>query len=86
MKSMTNFGRSVMKLKAKSDIVYPYSNSAIYVNQSSAFNADKVWDSVVGGVSYSGPASAFVEDNVSVADYFNGMVSAQKSKWNQKVY
>ncbi len=86
MKSMTNFGRSVMKLKAKSDIVYPFSNSAIYVNQSSAFNADKVWDSVVGGVSYSGPASAFAEDNVSVADYFNGMVSAQKSKWNQKVY
>lgn len=86
MKSMTNFGRSVMKLKAKSDIVYPYSNSAIYVNQSSSFNADKVWDSVVGGVSYSGPVSAFVEDNVSVADYFNGMVPAQKSKWNQKVY
>lgn len=86
MKSMTNFGRSVMKLKANSDIVYPYSNSAIYVNQSSSFNADKVWESVVGGVSYSGPASAFAEDHISVADYFNGMLSAQKSKWNQKVY
>lgn len=86
MSSMTYFGRSVMKLKAQSDIVYPYSSEAIYINQSSAFNADKVWDSVVNGVSYSGPASAFVEDGVSAKDYFNGMLSAQKDKWNQMIY
>lgn len=86
MSSMTYFGRSVMKLKAQSDIVYPYSSEAIYINQSSMFNADKVWDSVVNGVSYSGPASAFVEDGVSVEDYFNGMTSTQKNKWNQMVY
>ena len=86
MSSMTTFGRSVMKLKSESDIVYPYSNSAIYVNQSSSFNADKVWETVVNGTSYTGPISAFVEKGVTAIEYFNGMMNAQKSKWGQKVY
>lgn len=86
MSKMTNFGRSVMKLKANSDIVYPYSSEAIYMNQSGQFNADKVWESVVGGVAYNGPAEAFYEGGVSVKDYFTGMYSSNKNKWNQKVY
>lgn len=75
-----------MKLKAQSDIVYPYSSSAIYANQSGQFDASKVWETVVDGQSYTGAAEAFVEGKVSVADYFNGMLEFNKSKWNQKVY
>ncbi len=86
MKSMTNFGRSVLKLKASSDIVYPYSSEAIYVNQSGQFESTKVWEAVVNGTSYTGPVQAFHENGVSTADYFNGMLKANKDKWSQKVY
>lgn len=86
MSKMTHFGRSVMELKQKSDIAYPFSGEAIYVNQSGQFNADEVWKSTVGGTVYSGPATAFYEDNVSVADYFSGMLKYNKDNWKQKVY
>ena len=86
MSVLTHFGRSVMELKQKSDVVYPFSNQAIYVNQSGQFHAGEVWKSTVGGTVYSGPATAFYEDNVSVADYFNGMLQYNKDNWKQKVY
>lgn len=86
MKGMTHFGRSVMELKQNSDVVYPYSSEAIYVNQSGQFHSTTSWDSVVGGTAYNGPVSAFHEDGVSAADYFKGMYENYKGKWNQKVY
>lgn len=86
MSVMTTFGRSVMELKQKSDIVYPFSTEAIYVNQSSQFDAGEVWKTMVGDTVYSGPATAFYEDNISVADYFAGMLKYNKDNWKLKVY
>lgn len=83
---MTHFGRSVMELKQNSDIVYPFSNTAIYMNQSGSFNADKVWQTIVDGTVYNGPATAFHEDGVSAADYFKGLLEYNKENWSMKNY
>lgn len=83
---MTHFGRSVMELKQNSDIVYPFSNTAIYMNQSGSFNADKVWQSIVDGTVYNGPATAFHESGVSAVDYFKGLLEYNKENWSMKNY
>lgn len=69
---LSPFGRSVLELQSKADIVYPFSTSPLYVNRQSQFTT---------GSSYrydernQYPATYMREYNVTAADYFNKMSS-----------
>ena len=72
---LSPFGRSVIELQQKADIVYPYSTSPLYVNRQSQF---------VAGASYrydernQYPATYMREHGVTAAAYFSKMCSYYK--------
>lgn len=86
MEKMTPFGRSVMELKQNSEIVYPFSKEAIYVNQSGSFQNFQMWNTLNGDIFYGGAALPFNEGKITAEDYFNGLTTYYKSVWGQKVY
>lgn len=73
---LSPFGRSVIELQKKADIVYPFSTSPLYVNRQSQF---------VTGASYrydernQYPATYLREHDVTAADYFTKMCSYYKN-------
>ena len=82
------YQRSLMELKSISDIVYPYSNSPIFINHQSKFKYDqggKVWESEVNGTPYIVAYLAFKDYKVSAKDYFKGTAITQ-SDWEMLYY
>ncbi len=71
---MTNFGRCVMEMKEVSDIVYPYSGTDYYVQNSNKFDI-RNWACVskVGAKEFANPFIAFSNGSVTVEDYYNGL-------------
>jgi hypothetical protein len=78
--SLTSFGRSVVEMKERADIVYPYSTNATYINNQ-AFFADMFMTNVAGlDVQYA--AKAFGESDVITAeDYFKGLYTYRDRNW-----
>lgn len=76
------YQRSLMELKAVSDIIYPYSNNPIFVNHQSVFDYDqgsKIWETNSHLVAY----LAFKDNGVSAKQYFLGTTISQ-SDWVMK--
>ena len=74
---------NLMKIKAESDIIYPYSDNPIFVNHQSNFKYDqgsKVWEAVVKNAPYIVAYLAFKDNGVSAKDYFLGNATSE-SKW-----
>ncbi len=71
--NVSPFGRSVLSLKQRSDIVYPFSTSSVYANHQASFWTHDMWKTKVGDYERQAPSSAIYELGISSADYFNGM-------------
>ena len=74
------YQRSLMEIKSVSDVIYPYSNSPIFVNHQSNFKYDqgsKIWESSKQLVAY----LAFKDNGVSAKDYFLNSATT-KEKWD----
>ena len=67
---LSPFGRSVLELQSKADIVYPYSTSPLYVNRQSQFT---VGESYRFSSSNQYPATYLREHDITAAAYFDGM-------------
>lgn len=78
---LTPFGLSLLEYQGKSDIVYPYSNRAIYVNNQSQMRSAVLFSSRVNGKDYTYATRAFHEDGVTAAEYFSGMEIVSKERW-----
>ncbi len=85
MNEMSPYGRSIMKLKQKSDIVYPYSTTTLYKNNQGRFGTHSMYYSTTGGRQYQWAPNAFNEDKVSAADYFSGMYAYYANDWKTLV-
>ncbi len=81
MAGMTSFGRSVMRLKQNSDIVYSVSSNPIYVNFQGRFESSSLYYSRVNGVDYQSVSGAFHDAGITAEEYFNGMLEYYKSEW-----
>lgn len=77
---MSEFGKSVVRLKQSSDILYPVSGSSIYNNNASAFSKSDIWSAKVDGLNYTSVPQAFHEKNCTVKQYFDGMYTFAKEK------
>lgn len=71
---MTTFGKSVMEMKELSDVVYPYSGTDYYVQNSGKFDI-RSWACVskVGTKEFANPFIAFKNGSVTVEQYYNGL-------------
>lgn len=78
---MTPFGRSLMEIKSKSNIVYPYSTNSKYANNQEYFGVNNMFRSKIGTMERQWPSSAFHDDKISAEDYFSGMYNYSKSTW-----
>ncbi len=81
MASMSPFGRSVMKLKQSSDILYPVSSSELYANNQGQFDSHSLYWSMVGGKELQFASSAFYDSGITAEEYFSGMKDCYKLQW-----
>lgn len=82
---LCNYYTSITELRENSDIIYPYADSKIFVNNQAEFvfspsPDSSIWSSTVGKTPYSIPYDAF-KNKISAKDYFNGSLSSA-SKWS----
>ena len=77
---LSNFGRSVISLQEKSDIVYPYSTNAKYQNNASQFRPGRLYRTSATTKEYA-PSTFHEETSVTAESYFNGMATYLKDLW-----
>ena len=81
---MSPFGRSVIKAKQSSDIVYPFSTAKKYVNNQSSFAMAEMFRTSIGSGEYQWAANAFHENNSLTVDaYFGGMKTYTQNNWSK---
>lgn len=82
---LSNYGKSIVQLRSESDVIRPYSNHPIFLNNQSSFNncttSMSTWLSTIGSTSYSYPHLAF-KDGKGVTEYFKGLAISE-TKWNE---
>jgi len=76
---LTTFGRSVIELKNRSNIVYPYSSEPLYVLNQSTFGFAEQWR-------YSSTKQfvpiAMRDDGITAEAYFSQLYTYTQTKWN----
>ncbi len=82
LNEMSPFGRSVIKMKENSDIVYPYSTNSVYIQNQSSFSAANMY-AISSTVRY--PASDLREKQTSAESYFTSMCNYYKNGWSSKL-
>ena len=78
---LPSYQRSLMELKAVSDIIYPYADNALFINNQAQFDYDqgsKIWESSPHLVAY----IAFKDNGVSAKDYFTNSAITDKDWLN----
>lgn len=78
---LSPYGRSLMEIKERSDVVYPYSSNTVYQNRQGQFTNVEVLQSLVSGTQYTWPAEALHDGNVTSSAYFSGMYDYYKKNW-----
>ena len=76
---MTTFGRSVIELKNRSNIVYPYSPDPLYVNNQSVFGFAEQWR--YSSTTQFAPM-AIRDDGITAEEYFSQLYTYTKTKWS----
>ena len=77
---LTPFGKSLMELKEKSDVVYPYSTNSVYANNQAFFGTHESFRSTVS-TNYQWPAEALHENGITAEQYFAGMETYYRNNW-----
>lgn len=79
---MTTFGKSLVELKEKSDVVYPYSTNPVYANNQSFFGTHESLRSTVSGTDFQFAAEAMYDMHISAENYFTGMLKYYELSWS----
>ena len=79
----TTFGKSLIDMRSKSNVVYPYSSVKLVLDNADAFSEFKWFATTrVGSKEYTSPMSAFqAESPISAQAYFEGLYTYQESQW-----
>ena len=79
----TNFGKSMIEMRANAKVVYPFSSLNLVINNSSAFTEERWYlTSTINGKVQTNPFNAFKDNTASAKDYFNGLYTYHKSTWS----
>ncbi|MBO4573044.1 MAG: hypothetical protein J5762_04690 [Clostridia bacterium] len=87
MDKVSPYTRSVFEMRARADIVYPYCDKDIYVDNASNLNYANFYKTVVnkgqGNTPYQYPSNTIYKDGVTGLEYFNGLsVQFSKEYWD----
>ena len=78
---LSNFGRSLMNMQEKSDIIFPYYNSPVYYNNSSKFTRQEIFSTTIDGTPYGNPIEP-LRNGKSALEVFNGYKIYGKTVWD----
>lgn len=78
---LTPFGRSLVEVKESAEIVYPFSTNSVYVNNQRYFTTAELYKATVGSEK-SWPSEAMHDENISAAQYFEGLLTYQSAEWS----
>ena len=80
----TTFGKSLIDMRSKSNVVYPYSSVKLVLDNADAFSEIKWFSTTrVGSTEYTSPMLAFQAENpVSAKAYFDGLYTFQQNQWS----
>ena len=79
--NLSHFGRSVIEMQEKSEVVYPYAKNSLYLNNASSFRPGTMFKTVANEKPIY-LAETFRENGTSLKDAFNGIYTNQKNLWN----
>ena len=82
--TLSYFGKSALEMLMNTDTVAPYSTNLLFLNNESDFAVQSYWGAsfaLASPIRY--PAEAFRKNNVSVVDYFSGMIKNRSETWAQ---
>lgn len=79
---LTSFGKSVIDIKEKSQVVYPFSTSKTYVNNSAFFTTHEQFYSKIGNTNRQWCSEMFHESGTNAETYFNGMLAYYRNTWS----
>lgn len=82
---LSKYAKSVYKLRKEADVIHPYSDHPIFINNQSDFSYHATgtsWASTVNGQAYNFPYQAF-KDNKNAKDYFQGL-AVSSTEWAQQ--
>lgn len=86
MAGMSPFGKALMELKQTSDVIYPYSQDAFYVNNQSVFQGNRMYNSMIGKTTYSRTGATFYEKGTSAEAFFSGLYKYLSGAWGSYVH
>ena len=75
------FTHSVIQAKQASDIVYPYSNNALYKADGMNFRSVNLFISEINGIEYPLVATAITDGHLTAEQIFSGLLDARESRW-----
>ena len=78
MSKLSPFGRSVVELKSRSDVVYPYSTNSKYILNQGSFNAGTMY---AASSTKEKPVNDMRDHQTTAETYFTQMVVYYKTKW-----
>ena len=81
---LTHFGKSVYDLHHHSDIVYPFSTEAAYLDNQSLFSVHESLGSKIGTQEFAHPVEYLrASRSNNMVTYFNGMLTYNVDRWNR---
>jgi len=81
---LTTFGKSVYDLHKSSDIVYPFSSEAAYLDHQSMFSVHESYYSKIGNKESAHPIEYLREgQSNNMIDFFNGMLVYNQERWDR---
>lgn len=78
---VTHFGKSLIELQEKSEIVYPIAKNTLYLNNASLFRPAQMYSCNVMHVEHQWAAEAFRDYGMTAAKYFEGMEAFYDNRW-----
>ena len=81
--TMNAYFQNVCEIREKSDIVYPYSDSSVFLSNQTKFRFDlgsSIWSSTVSGMPYAYYYTAYERNGITAKQFFEGAVISQ-SAW-----
>ncbi len=80
---MSSYGRALITLQEKSEIVHAFSKTTFYQNNETTFsNYNRIFDATISGTTASIPLDKFL-GGLSAKEYFNGLYDYRKNNlWN----
>ncbi|MBR2988949.1 MAG: hypothetical protein IKC64_04405 [Clostridia bacterium] len=77
----STYGKSLMRMKQTSDVLYPYSQHDFYMANQGSVTALSMFWSEISEQNKQYPCSYFWEDSITSETWFNGMYDYQENRW-----